>query len=418
MKTMPLASPHTYRNALRGILGKTVILAGLIAAIYPAQASEMTEINKLMRNGQYADALVKTDAVLAKHPRDAQLRFYRGLILAEQNKSAEAIAVFSKLTEDFPDLPEPYNNLAVLYAANGQYDKARAALDMAMRTNPTYATALENLGDVYAKLASQAYDKALQIDPANNVPAPKLTLVRTLNGNLTGGTIPKLASANTSSKTTPTAPVNTAVVTPPAPPAPPVTTQPEPKPEPKVDTKAAEKAAQAAAQLAAQQAADKAAAKAAQLAAEKQAKADKAAEKAARAAEKEAKDAKLAAEKQADSARTDKDKTAVLNTVYSWAKAWSDMDVKNYLASYGNDFTPPKGQTRKQWSEERRDRIEEKGHISVKVESPQVSFKNDTATVRFRQIYNSNRLTVDSRKTLILTKQGNKWLIKQERSGG
>lgn len=385
MKTMPLASPHTYRNALRGILGKTVILAGLIAAIYPAQASEISEINKLMRNGQYADALVKTDAVLAKHPRDAQLRFYKGLILAEQNKSAEAIAVFSKLTEDFPDLPEPYNNLAVLYAANGQYDKARAALDMAMRTNPTYATALENLGNVYAKLASQAYDKALQIDPANNVPAPKLTLVRTLNGNLTGGTIPKLASANTSGKAT-SAPADTPV-TPTTPPAPPVIAQPEPKPEPKVDAKAAEKAAQAAAQLAAKQAADKTAEKAAQLAAEKQAKADK-------------------------------DKTAVLNTVYSWAKAWSDMDVKNYLASYGNDFTPPKGQTRKQWSDERRDRIEEKGHINVKVESPQVTFKNDTATVRFRQIYNSNRLTVDSRKTLILTKQGNKWLIKQERSGG
>ena len=424
MKTMHLASPHTYRNALRGILGKTVILSGLIAAIYPAQASEMSDINKLMRNGQYADALVKTDAVLAKHPRDAQLRFYKGLILAEQNKSAEAIAVFSKLTEDFPDLPEPYNNLAVLYAANGQYDKARAALDMAMRTNPTYATALQNLGDVYAKLASQAYDKALQIDPANNVPAPKLTLVRTLNGNLTGGTIPKLASAATSdSKATPANSTTSATPAPAAAtPAAPATAVPEvkpdTKPDTKVDAKAAEKAAQLAAQQAADKAAEKAAEKAAQLAAEKQAKADKAAEKAARAAEKEAKEAKLAADKQADSARADKDKAAVLNTVYSWAKAWSDMDVKNYLASYGNDFTPPKGQTRKQWSEERRDRIEEKGHISVKVESPQVTFKNDTATVRFRQIYNSNRLTVDSRKTLVLTKQGNKWLIKQERSGG
>jgi tetratricopeptide (TPR) repeat protein len=66
----------------------------------------------------------------------------------------------------------------VLYAANGQYDKARTTLDMAIRTNPTYATALENLGDIYAKLASQAYDKALQIDPGSNVPQPKLTLVR------------------------------------------------------------------------------------------------------------------------------------------------------------------------------------------------------------------------------------------------
>ena len=157
----PESQEQTSIHGLRGLISKTAhktaVLSSLVAALFGvpatlAHASEMSDINKLMRAGQYADALTKTDAVLAKHPRDAQLRFTKGLILAEQNRSAEAIAVFSKLTEDFPDLPEPYNNLAVLYAADGQYDKARAALDMAMRTNPTYATALENLGDVYAKI--------------------------------------------------------------------------------------------------------------------------------------------------------------------------------------------------------------------------------------------------------------------------
>jgi outer membrane biosynthesis protein TonB len=409
MKTMPLASQHTYRNALRGILSKTIILSGLIAVIYPVQASDVSDLNKLMRAGQYQEALSKADAALAQHPRDAQLRFTKGLILTEQNRATEAIAIFSKLTEDFPDLPEPYNNLAVLYAASGQYDKARAALDMAMHTNPTYATALNNLGDVYAKLASQAYDKALQIDPVSNLPQPKLTLVRTLSGNVTGGTIPKLASTNTSgSKTaisppapvvpaipvTPVIPVITAppVVTPA--PAPEVKPKPEPKPEPKPAPAPAVKAAE----------------KAPEKIAEKPTKADK--------SDKGAEKAAKAAEKEAEAARAEKERGAVLNTVNNWAKAWSDMDVRSYLASYGNDFVPPKGQSRKEWSEERRARIEEKGHISVKVEAPQVSIKNDTATVRFRQIYNSNRLTVDSRKTLILTKQGNRWLIKQERSGG
>jgi len=418
MKTMPLASPHTYRNALRGILGKTVILSGLLAAIYPAQANDVSDIGKLMHNGQYPEALSKTDAVLAKHPRDAQMRFVKGLILAEQNKAAEAIAIFSKLTEDFPDLPEPYNNLAVLYAANGQYDKARSALDMAIRTNPTYATALENLGDIYAKLASQAYDKALQIDPGSNVPTPKLTLVRTLSGNITGGTIPKLASAG--SKPASATPASVAEITaPPVPlpvPAPaPVTTAtptPTPTPTPAPDKKQPDAVSETKSEPKAVDQIDE------KRAAAEKAKADKAAEKAAKLAEKQAKQAKEAAEQTADSTRGEKDKAAILSTVNNWAKAWSDMDVKSYLASYGNDFVPPKGQSRKQWSEERRDRIEEKGHISVKVEAPQVTIKNDTATVRFRQIYNSNRLTVDSRKTLILTKQGNKWLIKQERSGG
>jgi len=111
MKTMLLASQYTSRVVLRGMLSKTVILSGLLGllCIPPAIAGDAADINKLMRSGQYAAALSKTDAVLAKHPRDAQMRFTKGLILAEQNKSAEAIAIFSKLTEDFPDLPEPYN---------------------------------------------------------------------------------------------------------------------------------------------------------------------------------------------------------------------------------------------------------------------------------------------------------------------
>ena len=83
-------------------------------------------------------------------PKDAQGRFLKGQILTEMNKPADAIAVFTKLTEDYPELPEPYNNLAVLYAQQKQYDKARTALEMAIRTHPSYAIAYENLGDVYA----------------------------------------------------------------------------------------------------------------------------------------------------------------------------------------------------------------------------------------------------------------------------
>jgi tetratricopeptide (TPR) repeat protein len=95
-------------------------------------------------------------------------------------RPAEAIAVFSKLTEDYPELPEPYNNLAVLYARQKQYDKARTALEMAIRTYPGYATAYENLGDVHANLASQAYDKALQLDPAKKIAQTKLFRLREL----------------------------------------------------------------------------------------------------------------------------------------------------------------------------------------------------------------------------------------------
>jgi Flp pilus assembly protein TadD len=65
------------------------------------------------------------------------------------------------LIEDYPELPEPYNNLAVLYAQQKQFDKARTALEMAIRIHPGYATAYENLGDLHSRLASQGVRESL-----------------------------------------------------------------------------------------------------------------------------------------------------------------------------------------------------------------------------------------------------------------
>ncbi len=147
-----------------------------------AQADPLQDIGKQIKQGQHAQALEQIDKYLAGKPKDAQGRFLKGIVLTEMNKPNEAIAVFSKLTEDFPELPEPYNNLAVIYAQQKQFDKAKQALEMAIRTHPSYATAHENLGDIYARLASQAYDKALQIDSSNPTAQKKLALIRDLMG--------------------------------------------------------------------------------------------------------------------------------------------------------------------------------------------------------------------------------------------
>lgn len=144
------------------------------------RADELQDISKLVKQGQHARALEQVDKFLATKPKDAQGRFLKGIVLTEMNKPSEAVAVFTKLTEDYPELPEPYNNLAVIYAQQKQYDKAKQALEMAIRTHPSYATAHENLGDIYARLASQAYDKALQIDSSNSSAQNKLALIRDL----------------------------------------------------------------------------------------------------------------------------------------------------------------------------------------------------------------------------------------------
>lgn len=171
----------------------TAILLGFILCGSSwAQTDDLQEATRLLRQGQSAQALEKVNQFLSAKPKDAQGRFLRGLILVEQNKTAEAISVFTKLTEDYPELPEPYNNLAVLYASQGQYDKAKTSLEMSIRTHPSYATAYENLGDVYAKLATQAYDKALQLDSNNPTAQSKLSLIRDL---FTGSVRPGKTSA-------------------------------------------------------------------------------------------------------------------------------------------------------------------------------------------------------------------------------
>lgn len=336
---------------MRHILKSVFVISHLSIALLStsAFADEAGEIGRLLRAGQTSEALQKVDAALGSKPKDAQMRFLKGLILTEQNKNAEAIVIFSKLTDDYPDLPEPYNNLAVLYAASGQYDKARAALEMAIRTNPTYGTAHENLGDIYAKLASQAYDKALQLDSNNATAKLKLTLVKNLVGNTTGGTNPRGNPAVVASVTAASAPSSKQVST----------------AKPDAESVKSEPVSQ----------------------------------------------------KTKPAPAQNKDDEDILRTIENWAKAWSNKDTSAYFAHYAKDFQTPKGESRKAWSEERRNRIEGKGRISVKIETPKIDVDGNTATVKFRQIYTSDQLTANSRKTLTLTKQDGKWQIKQERAG-
>lgn len=383
---MFFASRRTFNLGLRYVLRRGVALSLAGFCVFPAVADELSDVSQLLRAGQHGAALTKADAFLNKNPRDAQMRFLKGVILTEQNKSAEAITIFSKLTEDYPTLPEPYNNLAVLYASSGQYEKARTALDMAIRTNPTYATAYENLGDVHAKLASQAYDKALQLDNSNAGAKSKLTMVRTLVGNTTGGTNPKVAVVAAAPSPAASAPVKVEAKPEPKPPVkevPKVEAKAEPKPQAKPEVKA-------------------------------EAKPDpKAAQKQAQKLEA---DAKREAKAKANAA-ADAERDQVMSAVNAWAKAWSARDVKAYLNAYSSDFDLPAGETRKSWSDERRARIEDKARISVKIETPQVSVNGNTATVKFRQIYDSDRTKANGRKTLVLIKQSGKWQIKQERVG-
>jgi Flp pilus assembly protein TadD len=163
------------------------LVLGNVPAVRAQQAAPpgaAAEIGALMKAGQYADALRRADARLKDNPRDAQVRFMRGVILTEQGKPVEAAAVFEALTQEFPELPEPYNNLAVLQAAQGRHAAAHRLLQQALAAQPNYVTAHENLGDLYLSMSEAAYAKALGLDATQRLAKAKLELVRELSARV------------------------------------------------------------------------------------------------------------------------------------------------------------------------------------------------------------------------------------------
>lgn len=180
---------------------RTALAAILLVSAHSAFAAPADDARGLMAQGQYAQALQKLDQHLAKNPQDAEARFSRGIALTKLNRTPEAMKAFTDLTRDYPQLPEPYNNLAVLYAQQGNYEKARDALEAALATHPSYATAHENLGDIYAALAGASYNRALTLDKTNQTVRSKLDLISQVEKPVNN---PPVAKANTAKPAAPT----------------------------------------------------------------------------------------------------------------------------------------------------------------------------------------------------------------------
>lgn len=144
-----------------GLFCSTVAAQPANGAVPPEATPSFSNTLKLTEAGELKQALQAVNQALQTRPQDAQWRFLKGTVLTRMERASEALAIFTALTEDFPNLPEPHNNLAVLQAAQGQISQARVSLEAAVRADPKYAVAHENLGDVQLRLALQAYQNAL-----------------------------------------------------------------------------------------------------------------------------------------------------------------------------------------------------------------------------------------------------------------
>jgi len=331
-----------------------VPLFALFISALPVRADELQDIDRLLKQSQHAQALERVNQYLVQKPGDAKGRFIKGLILAEQNKVAEAIEVFTALARDYPELPEPYNNLAVLYATQGQYEKARQQLEMSIRTHPSYATAYENLGDVYTKLASQAYDKALQFDSSNSAAKNKLSLIRDL---MSSNRLPRASSAPSAT------PVESA----------------QPPAAKAVPTESADQTKLAAVQV--------------------------------------KPTAKKPDEPRAGTQDGNKDEVlqAVLAWASAWSGQSVETYLAFYAADFktpkGEDRPKWEASRRERITKPKKIEVAiESPKVTFKGDS--------NAVVTFRQIYRSDSLKISGGKTLVLVRSDGRWQIQQERAGG
>lgn len=157
------------------------LFAASCAATVGARADELGDLQRLQAAGDTAAALLQVDKALAAKPRDAQLRFLRAVLLTEANRVPEALAAFRRMNEDYPELPDPLNNMAVLYAAQGQLDQARLALEAALRTDPQHRASRENLAEIHVRLAVRLWEGLVDGSaPVNEGLARKLRMARDL----------------------------------------------------------------------------------------------------------------------------------------------------------------------------------------------------------------------------------------------
>ncbi len=317
------------------------------------------DIQHLINEGQYNEALKLTEEQLSLNSSDIKLQFMKGLVLTRLDRYSDAEKVFIQLTKENPELPEPFNNLAVVYAAQGKYAQASEALKSAINTHPSYATAHENLGDIYAKMASRAYNQALELDTSNKTAREKLSLVN------------ELVSSPLESKPEKTVVAATA----------------EPKPEPKPVAKPQPEIIEIPAKPESKQ------------------------------AEVEEKPAMEQVDKVDLEAEKAKNRNAVEFAAKNWANAWSAQDVDSYLASYGKEFVPPKGLSRKAWERERRVRLRKPRFIKITLSDMKINLHGkDYAEIRFTQAYQSDTYGDKVKKEILMRKISDKWMITQERT--
>ena len=160
-----------------------LIFLCLLATAAASAATSIKQLQQLLEQQQYADAANTGEQLLAQNPQHARTQFLTAYAYQMSAQPEKAEILYQNLIKDNPDLPEPRNNLAMIYLAKGDYDRASQLLVEALNTNPSYATAYDNLSQIYKGIASEAYRRAVSesSEPAKYTHNIELTALTNLD---------------------------------------------------------------------------------------------------------------------------------------------------------------------------------------------------------------------------------------------
>lgn len=364
----------------------------------PVISAALGQINTLNQQQQYSHALKLTQQLLKQHPDSPDLALMEGVLFNQLNRTGEAEQVFLRLSEKHPELPEPLNNLAVIYVNRGDMNRAISTLQKAFETHPSYARVQSNLRTLYTTLASQAYNRALNL--GSQAPAPVLAELDRIPGQTGSGSTytpaPQLVAASHQPQLTQTSsqPVSTAL------------TQHE-LAEMQADVIRAAQASVPAATTTS--AATEQTTKAASTSVKKPV-----AEQPIEATPTTVAPSAVAAKPAPPEPVVDVQ--AQLKTkLHGWAAAWSAKDVPGYLSFYTENYRPDRKLSHKRWKKQRQQRLTRPRSIKVGISGISIKMSNEKlAQVSFTQAYQADSYRDKVIKTLTFALQAGEWKIIDE----
>ncbi|WP_415894973.1 tetratricopeptide repeat protein [Neptuniibacter sp. PT34_22] len=375
-----------------------------VSVTKPTTASSSPAIEqslKLSQQGNHQEALAKINTFLAQQPNLPSAQLTKGIILSNKGDKAAAKAIFQSLMKSHPDRPEAFNNLAVIYSEEGNFPQAIETLQQAFQTHPSYAQVHVNLKELYATLASQAYNKALDLSAAEQ--GPNLAMINqapTIQGS----------NATSSIAAAPKQPVILAAVeevkAEPQPVKPvepkkeiPVVTVSAPEPKTEAPAKAEEKPIVVAVSEPTVVAATT-----------------------EKSSVKEAADIKEQTNATPNAPKLETQalpESEVLAHINNWADAWRNKNHAGYVNSYTALYRPNAKLNHQQWVKQRAQRLSKPKFIRVELNQINIKMlRENLAEARFNQHYQSDNYKDAVKKRLMLVKVDDQWKISLERSLG